>query len=78
MPGRQTGVAEFLLYPRCPYPKVAQPEGERPQLVENGDGHCFADCRFCDSSAPIESVLPKHDAGDVDTAQDIREGEGAA
>ncbi|MAL25630.1 MAG: dipeptide/oligopeptide/nickel ABC transporter ATP-binding protein [Croceicoccus sp.] len=65
-------------YPRCPYPKVAQPEGERPQLVENGDGHCFADCRFCDSSAPIESVLPKHDAGDVDTAQDIREGEGAA
>ena len=61
-------------FPRCPYPKVAKPEGDRPQLVDKGDGHCFADCRFCDSSAPIESVLPRHDPGDLETLR----GEGAA
>ncbi|GGD66752.1 ABC transporter ATP-binding protein [Croceicoccus mobilis] len=52
-------------YPRCPYPKTGAPEGDRPQLVDAGDGHCFADCRFCDSSAPIETVLPQKDAGDL-------------
>ncbi|RVQ69273.1 ABC transporter ATP-binding protein [Croceicoccus ponticola] len=44
-------------YPRCPYPKTGAAEGDRPKLVDLGDGHCFADCHFCDSSAPIESVL---------------------
>ncbi|AKM09730.1 ABC transporter ATP-binding protein [Croceicoccus naphthovorans] len=51
-------------YPRCPYPKTGKPEGDRPDLVDMGDGHCFADCRFCDSSAPIESVLSKVDSPD--------------
>jgi oligopeptide transport system ATP-binding protein len=65
-------------FPRCPYPKLAVPEGARPQLVDKGDGHCFADCRFCDSSAPIESVLPQHDAGDLAGIETAAEGEGAA
>jgi len=51
-------------YPRCPYPKTGLPEGERAGLIDMGDGHCFADCRFCDSSAPIESVLNVDDAPD--------------
>ena len=51
-------------YPRCPYPKTGKPEGDRPSLVEMADGHCYADCGFCDSSAPIETVLPKSDSPD--------------
>ena len=61
-------------FPRCPYPKLTTPEGDRPQLVDRGGGHCVADCHFCDSSAPIESVLPRHDKGDIEAV----EGEGAA
>lgn len=60
-------------HPRCPYPKLAQPSGDRPKLVDLEGGHCFADCRFCDSSGPIEDVLVsgdivddfKPDAGDA-------------
>ncbi|WP_144094629.1 ABC transporter ATP-binding protein [Croceicoccus sediminis] len=51
-------------YPRCPYPKTGKPEGDRPELVEMADGHCYADCGFCDSSAPIETVLAKTDSPD--------------
>ncbi len=50
-------------YPRCPYPKTGTPEGERPALAEIEPGHCWSACGFCDSSAPIETVLTK--AGDV-------------
>lgn len=46
-------------YPRCPYPKLAGSEGARPEMVDIGEGHCVAQCRSCDSSAPIESVLHK-------------------
>jgi oligopeptide transport system ATP-binding protein len=59
-------------HPRCPYPKIGEPTGERAALKDMGDGHCFADCRFCDSSASIESVLAK---GDLDDA--ALPGEGA-
>ena len=48
-------------YPRCPYPKLLSFEGPRPELAEMGDGHCVADCRYCDRTLPIEQVLPKTD-----------------
>ncbi len=48
-------------HPRCPYPKIGSPEGERPQLEDIEPGHCWAACGFCDSSAPIETVLAKAD-----------------
>ena len=48
-------------YPRCPYPKKGKAEGERPALEEIEAGHCWAACGFCDSSAPIESVLATAD-----------------
>ena len=47
--------------PRCPYPKLVEPRGGQPELVEMADGHCFADCRFCDSSAPIGTVMSPAD-----------------
>jgi len=53
-------------YPRCPYPKVEQTGGARPELTDMGDGHCFADCHFCDSAGSIESVLTKGDVSDAD------------
>jgi oligopeptide transport system ATP-binding protein len=46
-------------YPRCPYTKLAPPEGPQPELVMLGDGHCVQDCRYCDRSTPIEQVLAK-------------------
>ena len=46
-------------YPRCPYPKVADPQGDRPKPVEREDGHCVMECPFCDRSKPIEEVLSK-------------------
>ncbi len=46
-------------YPRCPYPKVAPPDGPEPELIVLKDGHCVQDCHFCDRSKPIEDVLPK-------------------
>jgi oligopeptide transport system ATP-binding protein len=52
-------------YPRCPYPKVRAPEGERPQFVKLGDGHCVEDCHYCDRSRPIEAVLPQEDSPEV-------------
>ncbi|WP_083495430.1 ABC transporter ATP-binding protein [Tsuneonella troitsensis] len=58
-----TGCAFF---PRCPYPKNRDPMGERPDLVDLGEGHCWAACGYCDSSAPIESVLAKADEAIVD------------
>ena len=58
-----TGCAFF---PRCPYPKQRDPMGERPDLVDLGEGHCWAACGYCDSSAPIESVLAKADEAIVD------------
>ncbi|HMO68013.1 MAG TPA: hypothetical protein PKE25_05015, partial [Novosphingobium sp.] len=48
-------------HPRCPYPKTGRPEGERPPLEEIEPGHCWSACGFCDSSAPIESVLARAD-----------------
>lgn len=52
-------------YPRCPYPKLAEKSGAPPELVELESGHCFADCRFCDSSLPIETVMRASDADEV-------------
>jgi oligopeptide transport system ATP-binding protein len=46
-------------YPRCPYPKVAEPGGPAPEMVVLADGHCVQDCRYCDREAPIEAVLSK-------------------
>ncbi|HVL78254.1 MAG TPA: ABC transporter ATP-binding protein [Sphingomicrobium sp.] len=46
-------------YPRCPYPKLGEPDGPPPELVELGDGHCVQDCQYCDRSKPIEEVLSK-------------------
>ncbi len=48
-------------FPRCPYPKTGKEAGERPQLEELEPGHCWAACGYCDSSAPIETVLAKAD-----------------
>ena len=56
-------------YPRCPYPKLKEAQGARPDLADLGAGHCVADCNFCDSSAPIESVLATADIPDVDLEQ---------
>ena len=53
-------------HPRCPYPKIGQPEGDRPPLEEVEPGHCWSACGYCDSSAPIEAVLAK---ADVDAAE---------
>ena len=53
-------------HPRCPYPKIGQPEGDRPPLEEVEPGHCWSACGYCDSSAPIEMVLAK---ADVDAAE---------
>ncbi len=61
-------------YQRCPYPKLAEPEGEMAPLRDLGDGHCHAECRFCDSRAPIESVLPE----DLPTGEAVPAGSGAA
>ncbi|GAA0278478.1 ABC transporter ATP-binding protein [Alteraurantiacibacter aestuarii] len=69
--GKQIDGCAF--YPRCPYPKLASPSGDRPGLVELESGHCYADCRLCDSSGPIESVLA---AGDI--VDDIRPESGGA
>lgn len=52
-------------YPRCPYPKISAPHGAAPELVELEPGHCVADCRFCNSSAPIETVMPATDADEL-------------
>ena len=52
-------------YPRCPFPKLAPQEGPRPELAEMEDGHCVADCRFCDRSEPIEQVLTRSDAAEA-------------
>ena len=52
-------------YPRCPFPKLAPQEGPRPKLAEMEDGHCVADCRFCDRSQPIELVLTRSDAAEA-------------
>ncbi len=57
---------------RCPYPKCKPSEEERPILVEYQEGHWHADCRYCDSSAPIESVMRQKS----DAAPDSQ-GEGA-
>jgi oligopeptide transport system ATP-binding protein len=46
-------------YPRCPYPKLAGPDGPPPEIVVLADGHCVQDCRYCDRSVPIETVLSK-------------------
>ena len=40
------------------------PEGAMPVLRDLGNGHCHADCGFCDSRAPIETVLPEELATD--------------
>jgi len=53
-------------HPRCPYPKIGQPEGDSPPLEEVEPGHCWSACGYCDSSAPIEAVLAK---ADVDAAE---------
>jgi len=53
-------------HPRCPYPKIGQPEGDSPPLEEVEPGHCWSACGYCDSSAPIETVLAK---ADVDAAE---------
>ena len=55
-------------YPRCPYPKLGPPEGLRPDLIDIGEGHCTAACGLCDSSAPIETVLPAMVSDDELTA----------
>lgn len=44
-------------YPRCPYPKLAPPDGPPPELVVLTEGHCAQDCQYCDRSKPIEDVL---------------------
>ncbi|HET9427152.1 MAG TPA: ABC transporter ATP-binding protein [Allosphingosinicella sp.] len=46
-------------YPRCPYPKLAPPEGPQPEIVVLTKGHCFQDCQYCDRSRPIEDVLTR-------------------
>jgi oligopeptide transport system ATP-binding protein len=52
-------VTGCAFYPRCPYPKVAPPEGPPPELVVLEGGHCVQDCHYCDRSKPIEDVLSK-------------------
>jgi len=52
-------------YPRCPFPKTGAAETGRPALKDLGNGHCFADCGYCDSSGSIESVLAKGDTDDI-------------
>ena len=52
-------------YPRCPYPKVTGREGPSPKPVTLGNGHCVADCQYCDRSRPIEEVLPKVDSAEA-------------
>ena len=53
-------------YPRCPYPKLKEPDGPQPEMVileaDDGPGHrrgshCIQDCHYCDHSRPIEEVL---------------------
>jgi oligopeptide transport system ATP-binding protein len=51
-------------YPRCPYPKIAAPDGPQPEIVVVTKGHCVQDCNYCDRSKPIEDVLPQ-DATEV-------------
>ena len=46
-------------YPRCPYPKLAPPDGPAPELIVLEHDHCVQDCHFCDRSKPIEEVLTK-------------------
>jgi oligopeptide transport system ATP-binding protein len=46
-------------YPRCPYPKLMEPDGPPPEMVVLADDHCVQDCRYCDRKAPIEAVLSK-------------------
>ncbi|HXH53606.1 MAG TPA: ABC transporter ATP-binding protein [Sphingomicrobium sp.] len=46
-------------YPRCPYPKIAEPDGAPPELIVLSEGHCVQDCHYCDRSKPIEAVLTK-------------------
>ncbi len=46
-------------YPRCPYPKLAAPDGEAPELIVLTEGHCVQDCHYCDRSKAIEEVLSK-------------------
>jgi oligopeptide transport system ATP-binding protein len=61
IPGTPPNLARPLsgcaFYPRCPYPKVAGPDGPPPPARRAEDGHCFADCGYCDRSRPIEQVL---------------------
>ncbi len=52
-------------YPRCPYPKVTGPKGPSPEPVFLEDGHCVADCQYCDRSKPIEEVLTKSDSAEA-------------
>ncbi len=52
-------------HPRCPFPKTGAAETGRPTLKDVGDGHCFADCGYCDSSGSIEDVLAKGDTDDI-------------
>lgn len=72
---KPTGGCAF--YPRCPYPKLGPPEGVSPQLIDIGDGHCTAACGLCDSSAPIESVLPAMASDDAVPAVALPGGGGA-
>ena len=55
-------IAGCAFYPRCPYPKLRPPAGERPELARLGEGHCVEDCRYCDRTLPIESVLRQDEA----------------
>ncbi|MEL7446311.1 MAG: ABC transporter ATP-binding protein [Pseudomonadota bacterium] len=58
-------VAGCAFYPRCPFPKIAKPDGAPPELIELKDGHCVRDCGFCDRRKPIEEVLAKEVAEDA-------------
>ena len=53
-------ISGCAFYPRCPYPKIAKPEGARPALADLGGGHCYAACQSCDSSDSIEAVLERN------------------
>lgn len=58
-------VSGCAFYPRCPFPKIAGPDGPPPELEARPDGHCVRACGYCDRSGPIESVL--HEEEDVVT-----------
>ncbi len=64
-PDLSKSVAGCAFYPRCPFPKVKEPEGPVPELVELPDGHCLRECGYCDRSQPIEEVLAQDVEEDV-------------